>query len=232
MKQGVCNNGVCLCFPGYTGVDCSSGCLNDCSKHGQCLQNDEGLGYCKCDRGYKSTDCSIGPSLTSCAVSCADHCWRTCSSMFKNDDLSIPNVDCKLPLNECYAQRARVIDPGNACYGKCTDKCMTTCGEDYLDEYYMKDALPSLGDPPAQQTKPDRSLTKFAGLTKQKVSELVELPVATITASPTKQASVDEISTTKIRGPAQATLKTPESKVSSHTNSSNTVPKLEKDALL
>ncbi|KAM4549945.1 uncharacterized protein tnxbb isoform 1-T1 [Fundulus diaphanus] len=52
--QGRCVDGKCVCFPGYSGPDCSkSGCPGNCDDHGRCVD-----GECVCDPGFSGPDCS------------------------------------------------------------------------------------------------------------------------------------------------------------------------------
>jgi len=67
-QQGECDTrlGICHCFTGFHGLDCSHNCPNDCSKHGSCLVANPELadetalaGSCHCHRGWRGADCSI-----------------------------------------------------------------------------------------------------------------------------------------------------------------------------
>ncbi|NXI42147.1 TENA protein, partial [Galbula dea] len=52
--QGKCVDGVCMCFEGYTGIDCSEElCPQGCSVHGRCVN-----GQCVCYEGFTGEDCS------------------------------------------------------------------------------------------------------------------------------------------------------------------------------
>jgi syndecan 4 len=54
-NDGYCNNGTCLCAPGYGGDNCAIElCLNDCSGRGICRNR-----TCYCEAGYYSEDCSL-----------------------------------------------------------------------------------------------------------------------------------------------------------------------------
>ncbi|XP_063321761.1 tenascin [Pelmatolapia mariae] len=60
--QGRCEDGKCVCFPGFTGPDCSqSNCPGDCSNNGKCVNV-----QCVCDPGFTGPDCSLR--------SCPDNC--------------------------------------------------------------------------------------------------------------------------------------------------------------
>lgn len=84
--NGDCVDGMCHCFPGFHGHDCSKcelfytilvyactficyflrdstedssvagSCPDNCNGHGKCLSN----GVCECENGYTGIDCSTG----------------------------------------------------------------------------------------------------------------------------------------------------------------------------
>jgi hypothetical protein len=53
--NGICKYGMCFCFPGFKGEDCSKKevCKNDCSMKGICVE-----GKCVCNNKSKKDDCS------------------------------------------------------------------------------------------------------------------------------------------------------------------------------
>ncbi|XP_030268953.1 tenascin [Sparus aurata] len=52
--QGRCVDGKCVCFPGYSGPDCSeSNCPGNCNDNGRCVN-----GQCVCDPGFSGPNCS------------------------------------------------------------------------------------------------------------------------------------------------------------------------------
>uniref|UniRef100_H2YAD3 EGF-like domain-containing protein n=1 Tax=Ciona savignyi TaxID=51511 RepID=H2YAD3_CIOSA len=67
-SNGDCVNGLCKCFPGYQGTDCSQVDCYDpgCSGHGVCV-----TGVCRCDRGWSGALCADRDST--CFTDCAGH---------------------------------------------------------------------------------------------------------------------------------------------------------------
>ncbi|XP_060742963.1 tenascin-like isoform X1 [Tachysurus vachellii] len=63
--QGRCVDGKCVCFPGFSGPDCSvPDCPGNCSKKGKCVN-----GKCVCDQGFTGPDCSV----KTCPKNCSSH---------------------------------------------------------------------------------------------------------------------------------------------------------------
>lgn len=68
--NGEClDKGVCACYPGYTGADCSQDC--GCGGHGVCKAD----GSCQCDMGWRlgangrcEWDCRCGGANELCCV--------------------------------------------------------------------------------------------------------------------------------------------------------------------
>ncbi|XP_023276562.1 tenascin-like isoform X3 [Seriola lalandi dorsalis] len=83
--QGRCVDGKCICFPGFSGPDCSdSNCPGNCNDNGRCVN-----GQCVCDPGFTGPDCSD----TACPNNCNNHgqCVNgkcVCDSGFTGTDCS------------------------------------------------------------------------------------------------------------------------------------------------
>ncbi|KAK2834038.1 hypothetical protein Q7C36_014739 [Tachysurus vachellii] len=62
--QGRCVDGKCVCFPGFSGPDCSvPDCPGNCSKKGKCVN-----GKCVCDQvGFTGPDCSTKSCPNNCS---------------------------------------------------------------------------------------------------------------------------------------------------------------------
>ena len=73
-NHGVCNDGECLCEPGWYGADCEEhecpsvedklGVIRNCSGHGQCHPGSNGK--CTCDEGF------VGPMCSE--ITCPENC--------------------------------------------------------------------------------------------------------------------------------------------------------------
>lgn len=63
--NGECVNGICNCFIGYSGEDCSERrCPNDCSGRGFCTT----AGMCECEAAYTGVDCSTAGCDEQCSL--------------------------------------------------------------------------------------------------------------------------------------------------------------------
>ncbi|XP_057210390.1 tenascin [Triplophysa rosa] len=61
--QGRCADGKCVCFPGFSGPDCSmTECPDDCNNLGKCVN-----GQCVCDPGFSGPDCSTSTCPDNCS---------------------------------------------------------------------------------------------------------------------------------------------------------------------
>ena len=64
-------------MPGFSGEACEVGCLNGCSRRGQCTSD----GVCECGGGWRGPDCSVPPiRLKGCKASCAATCSHQCEA--------------------------------------------------------------------------------------------------------------------------------------------------------
>ncbi|MFT7811327.1 tenascin-like isoform X2 [Arapaima gigas] len=102
--QGRCVDGNCICFPGFTGPDCSSlTCPSNCSKRGKCVK-----GQCVCHSGFSGHDCS--------EKNCPNNCRKRgrCVNGKCMCDLGFTGPDCsaKACLNNCS-------NKGRCLNGKC-----------------------------------------------------------------------------------------------------------------
>nr|XP_055076111.1 tenascin isoform X1 [Misgurnus anguillicaudatus] len=61
-NQGRCVDRKCVCFPGFSGPDCStSECPDDCNNRGKCVK-----GQCVCDPGFTGPECSSSACPENC----------------------------------------------------------------------------------------------------------------------------------------------------------------------
>eukprot|EP00164_Ancoracysta_twista_P005429 GFYU01007438.1.p1 GENE.GFYU01007438.1~~GFYU01007438.1.p1 ORF type:complete len:953 (+),score=172.51 GFYU01007438.1:97-2859(+) len=107
-NRGYCDDGTCICLPGFSGVDCSHAwlamnqerldvkalagirirqqpCPANCSRHGQCVD-----GKCQCDIGFTAVDCSE----KTCPRNCSGH--GKCKDYTCQCDDAWEGIDCSL----------------------------------------------------------------------------------------------------------------------------------------
>ncbi|EGC38761.1 hypothetical protein DICPUDRAFT_75698 [Dictyostelium purpureum] len=139
--NGLCNNstGVCTCFPGIEGDDCSKvllKCPNDCTNplQGTC---DTSSGSCICKPYFSGNDCSIKNCINNCTNSgncvngiCQCFPGKTlddCSGIQCPNDCSNGNGTCNYSTGVCTCNPGRV---GHDCSGiQCKVECQNggTC---------------------------------------------------------------------------------------------------------
>uniref|UniRef100_A0A672Y236 Teneurin transmembrane protein 3 n=1 Tax=Sphaeramia orbicularis TaxID=375764 RepID=A0A672Y236_9TELE len=101
--NGECLSGICHCFPGFLGPDCSrAACPVLCSGNGQYSR-----GRCQCYSGWKGTECDV-PANQCIDIHCGGHgiCIMgacICNTGYKGDNCE--EVDC--------------IDPSCSAHGVC-----------------------------------------------------------------------------------------------------------------
>ncbi|XP_014902034.1 teneurin-3 isoform X3 [Poecilia latipinna] len=101
--NGDCLSGICHCFPGFLGPDCSrAACPVLCSGNGHYSR-----GRCQCYSGWKGTECDV-PSNQCIDINCGGHgiCMMgacICNTGYKGDNCD--EVDC--------------IDPSCSAHGVC-----------------------------------------------------------------------------------------------------------------
>ncbi|XP_030284298.1 teneurin-3 isoform X3 [Sparus aurata] len=101
--NGDCLSGICHCFPGFLGLDCSrAACPVLCSGNGQYSR-----GRCQCYSGWKGTECDV-PANQCIDIHCGGHgiCIMgacICNTGYKGDNCE--EVDC--------------IDPSCSAHGVC-----------------------------------------------------------------------------------------------------------------
>lgn len=112
--QGRCVDGKCVCYPEFSGSDCSeSECPGNCNDRGRCVN-----GQCECDPGYTGPDCSQN--------ACPDNC---------NNKGKCVNGKCVCDAGFSGENCAEKTCPGNCNNrGRCVDgKCVCDVGFSGLD---------------------------------------------------------------------------------------------------
>ncbi|XP_056092486.1 tenascin [Rhinichthys klamathensis goyatoka] len=132
--QGRCVDGKCVCFPGFSGPDCSvPDCPGDCSNRGRCVN-----GQCVCDPGFSGPDCS--------GKTCPENCNNrgrcvngkcVCDSGFAGQDCSVKTCpdDCS-KRGQCVDGKC-VCESGftgqdcssRSCPGDCSDRGQCVNGQ-------------------------------------------------------------------------------------------------------
>ncbi|PWA33402.1 hypothetical protein CCH79_00014119, partial [Gambusia affinis] len=116
--QGRCVDGKCVCFPGYSGPDCSeSGCPGNCKDHGRCVN-----GECVCDPGFSGPDCS----QKACPDNCSNRGRCVNGKCICNSGSTGPSCSERSCPKNCN-RRGRCVD--GQCMGRCVDgKCVCDTG--------------------------------------------------------------------------------------------------------
>ncbi|XP_070970122.1 tenascin-like isoform X2 [Oncorhynchus clarkii lewisi] len=125
--QGRCEDGKCVCFPGFSGPDCSlSDCPGNCNDKGKCVN-----GQCVCDPGFTGPDCSS----ESCPWNCNNKGRCENGKCVCNTGFTGPECSTKACPGNCN-NKGRcengkcVCDPGftgpncssESCPGNCNNK--------------------------------------------------------------------------------------------------------------
>ncbi|XP_047240806.1 tenascin isoform X2 [Girardinichthys multiradiatus] len=131
--QGRCVDGKCVCFPGYSGPDCSeSGCPGNCNDHGRCVN-----GECVCNPGFSGPNCS--------QKACPDNCTNrgrcvngecVCNPVFSGPDCSQKACPDNCTNRGRCVNGECVCNPGfsgpdcsqKACPDNCTNRGMCVNG--------------------------------------------------------------------------------------------------------
>ncbi|XP_055732312.1 tenascin-X-like [Salvelinus fontinalis] len=91
--QGRCEDGKCVCFPGFSGPDCSlSDCPGNCNDKGKCVN-----GQCVCDPGFTGPDCSS----ESCPGNCNNKGQCVNGKCVCNTGLTGPDCSTKACPGNC-----------------------------------------------------------------------------------------------------------------------------------
>uniref|UniRef100_A0A665W0B6 Teneurin transmembrane protein 3 n=1 Tax=Echeneis naucrates TaxID=173247 RepID=A0A665W0B6_ECHNA len=128
--NGDCLSGICHCFPGFLGPDCSrAACPVLCSGNGQYSR-----GRCQCYSGWKGTECDV-PANQCIDIHCGGHgiCIMgacICNTGYKGDNCE--EVDCIDPScsahgvcihGECHCQPGWGGVSCEITKGMCPDQC-------------------------------------------------------------------------------------------------------------
>ena len=112
-NNGVCRNGVCLCDPGYIGIDCEirTRCEANCHYQGLC----NGNAVCDCYPGYIGSICQTW-------VNCPNNCTAEINGVCQG------NGECKCSENY-YGQDCKEFSLcGECAHGRC-DEQECVCSE-------------------------------------------------------------------------------------------------------
>ncbi|XP_071230100.1 tenascin-like [Salvelinus alpinus] len=136
--QGRCEDGKCVCFPGFSGPDCSlSDCPGNCNDKGKCVS-----GQCVCDPGFTGPDCSS----ESCPGNCNNkgRCVNgqcVCDPGFTGPDCSSESCPGNCNNKGRCVNGQCVCDPGftgpdcssESCPGNCNNKGRCVNGQCVCD---------------------------------------------------------------------------------------------------
>ncbi|CAF3495362.1 unnamed protein product [Rotaria sordida] len=96
-NHGICQHGICICYPSYTGSDCSiAQCTDLCSGHGVIE-----YGQCRCQEGWHGAECQLMSNqceISNCnnrGTCIAGQC--VCQSGYQGkfcEQISCQNVNC------------------------------------------------------------------------------------------------------------------------------------------
>ncbi|KAG9335685.1 hypothetical protein JZ751_004337, partial [Albula glossodonta] len=132
--QGRCEDGKCVCFPGFSGPDCGTPtCPSNCNGRGTCVN-----GQCVCDSGFTGPDCSEKTCPNDCSDRgrCVDgEC--VCDSGFAGPDCSEKSCPNNCNNKGRCVNGECVCDPGftgpdcseKSCPNNCNKKGRCVNGE-------------------------------------------------------------------------------------------------------